>query len=51
MVNDELNMVVPEDWNIKHLDDFGYIVSGGTPSTSVILQELRASLFQRLKNV
>lgn len=35
MVNDELNMVVPEDWNIKHLDDFGYIVSGGTPSTSV----------------
>ena len=35
MVNDELNMVVPEDWNIKHLDDFGYIASGGTPSTSV----------------
>ena len=28
-------MVLPEDWNIKHLDDFGYIVSGGTPSTSV----------------
>ncbi len=27
--------VIPEDWDIKHLDDFGTIVGGGTPSTSV----------------
>lgn len=27
--------VIPDDWDIKHLDDFGTIVGGGTPSTSV----------------
>lgn len=35
MVNDILNIKIPEDWHIKHLDDFGNIVSGGTPSTSI----------------
>lgn len=35
MVNEKSSIKMPEDWNIKHLDDFGYIVSGGTPSTSV----------------
>ena len=26
---------IPEDWEVKHLPDFGDVVSGGTPSTSV----------------
>ncbi len=25
--------LIPSDWDVKHLDDFGNIVSGGTPST------------------
>lgn len=29
MVNDELNMVVPEDWNIKHLDDLDILLVEG----------------------
>ena len=35
MVNDKLNFKIPDEWKIKHLDDFGNIVSGGTPSTAV----------------
>lgn len=35
MVNDSLNRNIPIDWTVKYLDDFGNIVSGGTPSTSV----------------
>ena len=35
MVNDTLNCDIPSDWEIKHLNDLGNIVSGGTPSTSV----------------
>ena len=27
--------VIPEDWDLKHLNDFGDVISGGTPSTSV----------------
>ena len=27
--------VIPKDWDIKYLNDFGDVVSGGTPSTSV----------------
>lgn len=27
--------VIPEDWGIKYLSDFGNVISGGTPSTSV----------------
>ena len=27
--------IIPEVWDIKHLNDFGDVVSGGTPSTSV----------------
>lgn len=27
--------LIPEDWTIKHLNDFGDVISGGTPSTSV----------------
>lgn len=27
--------VIPEDWEIKYLSDFGNVVSGGTPNTSV----------------
>ena len=27
--------VIPEDWNIKYLSDFGDVISGGTPSTTV----------------
>ena len=27
--------LVPEDWDIKYLNDFGDVISGGTPSTSV----------------
>lgn len=27
--------VIPEDWEIKYLSDFGNVISGGTPSTSV----------------
>ncbi len=35
MVNDKLNYNIPNDWEVRHLDDFGPIVSGGTPSTAV----------------
>lgn len=35
MINDKLNINIPSDWSVKYLDDFGNIVSGGTPSTSV----------------
>ena len=35
MVNDKLNYIIPNDWEVRHLDDFGQIVSGGTPSTAV----------------
>lgn len=35
MVNDKLNFEIPDEWEIRHLDDFGNIVSGGTPSTAV----------------
>lgn len=35
MVNDKLNYNIPNDWEVRHLDDFGQIVSGGTPSTAV----------------
>ena len=27
--------VIPEDWEIKYLDEFGDVISGGTPSTSI----------------
>lgn len=27
--------VIPEDWEIKYLSDFGKIQSGGTPSTTM----------------
>ena len=27
--------MIPEDWDLKHLNDFGDVISGGTPSTSV----------------
>ena len=27
--------VIPEDWELKKLNDFGDVISGGTPSTSV----------------
>lgn len=27
--------VIPEDWKIQHLSDFGDVISGGTPSTTV----------------
>ena len=27
--------VIPEDWDIKHLNDFGEVLSGGTQSTSI----------------
>lgn len=27
--------VIPEDWSIKFLNDFGDVISGGTPSTTV----------------
>ncbi len=27
--------VIPEEWKLKHLNDFGDVISGGTPSTSV----------------
>ena len=27
--------VIPEDWDIKYLSDFGDVISGGTPSTTV----------------
>lgn len=27
--------VIPEEWRVKHLNDFGDVISGGTPSTSV----------------
>lgn len=27
--------VIPEDWDIKFLNDFGDVISGGTPSTTV----------------
>ncbi len=27
--------VIPEEWELKHLNDFGDVISGGTPTTSV----------------
>ena len=27
--------VIPEDWDIKYLNDFGDVISGGTPTTSI----------------
>ena len=27
--------VIPDEWKLKHLNDFGDVISGGTPSTSV----------------
>ena len=36
MVSDKVNFKLPSDWTLKHLDDFGNIVSGGTPSTAVL---------------
>lgn len=35
MVNNKLKYDIPNDWEVRHLDDFGQIVSGGTPSTAV----------------